>query len=76
MLSTLNSEDFVSLWELKSCNGLSIFGTFYDEVILFVDDLNETDKKGHSFLPKSYKYLFIAFHKECETIDGDYVMTF
>jgi len=70
MLSTLNSEEFVSLWELKSCSGLSIFGTFYDEVILFVD------KKGHSFLPKSYKHLFIAFHKECETIDGDYVITF
>jgi hypothetical protein len=32
-------------------------------------------KKGRSFLPKSCKYLFIAFHKECQTIDGNHVMT-
>jgi len=74
-LSTPNDEESVSLWELKSCSGLPIFYTFYDEVIPFADELNEADKKGSSFLPKSCKYLFITFHKECQTIDGDYVMT-
>ena len=62
-LSTPNGEEFISLWELKSCSGLPIFGTFYDEVIPSADELNEADKKGRSFLPKSCKYLFIAFHK-------------
>nr|XP_034931162.1 uncharacterized protein LOC118061724 [Populus alba] len=74
-LSTPNGEESISLWELKSCSGLPIFGTFYDEVIPSADELNEADKKGRSFLPKSCKYLFIAFHKECQTIDGDHVMT-
>ncbi|KAG6746313.1 hypothetical protein POTOM_050853 [Populus tomentosa] len=71
-LSTSNGEESISLWELKSCSSLPIFGTFYDEVIPSADELNEADKKGRSFLPKSYKYLFIAFHKECQTIDGDH----
>nr|TKS09069.1 uncharacterized protein D5086_0000097120 [Populus alba] len=75
MLSTPNGEESISLWELKSCSGLPIFGTFYDEVIPSADELNEADKKGRSFLSKSCKYLFIAFHKECQTIDGDHVMT-
>ncbi|KAG5222370.1 Plant mobile domain family [Salix suchowensis] len=74
-LSTPNGEESISLWELTSCSSLPIFGTFYDEVVPSADELNEADKKGHSFLPKSCKYLFIAFHKECQTIDGDHVMT-
>nr|TKR78490.1 hypothetical protein D5086_0000281960 [Populus alba] len=60
---------------LEYTPNLPIFGTFYDEVIPSTDELNEADKKGRSFLPKSYKYIFIAFHKECQTIDGDHVMT-
>ena len=40
-LSTPNGEEFISLWELKSCSGLPIFGTFYDEVIPSTDELNE-----------------------------------
>jgi hypothetical protein len=60
---------------LKSCNGLYIFSTFYDEVIPSPDELNEADKKGRFFLPNSYKYLFIVFDKEYETIDSDYIMT-
>jgi hypothetical protein len=74
-LSTLNGEESVSLWELKSCSGLPLFGTFYDEVIPFADELNEANKKGNYFLPKSCKYLFIAFHKKYETVYGDHVMT-
>ena len=74
-LSTPNGEGFVSLLELKSCSDLSIFGTFYDEVSPFANELNEADKKGRSFLLNSCNYLFISFHKECKTVDGDYVMT-
>jgi hypothetical protein len=76
MLSTSNGEEFLSLWKLKSCSDLFISDTFYDEVIPSTNELNESDKKGRSFLPKSCRYLYISFHKECETIDGDYVMTF
>jgi hypothetical protein len=60
---------------LKSCSGLPIFSTFYYEVTPSPDELNEADKKGYFFLPKNYKYLFISFDKEYETIDSDYVMT-
>jgi hypothetical protein len=35
----------MSLWELKSCSRLSIFGTFYDDAIPSADELNEADKK-------------------------------
>jgi hypothetical protein len=53
----------MSLWELKLSGSLSIFGTFYDKVIPSADELNEADKKGGSFLPKSCINLFISFHK-------------
>ncbi|KAG6736462.1 hypothetical protein POTOM_060765 [Populus tomentosa] len=55
MLSTPNGEGFLLLWELKSCSDLPIFSTFNDEAIPSADELNEADKKGCSFLPKSCK---------------------
>jgi hypothetical protein len=35
----------MSLWELKLSSSLSIFSTFYDEVIPSANELNEADKK-------------------------------
>jgi hypothetical protein len=74
-LSTPNGKESVSLYELKSYNSLPIFNTFYDEVILYVDEFNEADKKLCFFLSNSCKYLLITFHKEYENVRGDYVMT-
>lgn len=51
------------------------FSTFHDEVIPFADELIKVDKKKGYFLPKSCEYLFFVFCKECETVNGDYVIT-
>jgi len=76
MLSILSGEEFVSLWELKASIGLSIFSTFYDEVIPFAKNFNKANKKLGYFLLKSCKYLFTAFHEECMSINGYHVMNF
>jgi len=42
---------------------------------LLLMNLMKLIRKDVFFLPISYKYLFIAFDKEYETIDSDYIMT-
>jgi hypothetical protein len=42
--------------------------------LLLMNLLKLIKKKGY-FLPKSCEYLFFVFCKECETVNGDYVIT-
>lgn len=53
----------ISLWDIRVIGGLSINGTFYDEVVPSAKELAGFDKKDVPLLPSSCKYLFLAYHK-------------
>ena len=58
----------ISLWDLYRIAGLSISGSFYDEMVLSVEELsNDTTK---SSLPPSCRNLFLAYHRICSKTKG------
>ncbi|XP_050215878.1 uncharacterized protein LOC126666979 [Mercurialis annua] len=74
-LCTAKGEESISLWDLKMLGGLSIDGSFYDEVIPSANELNGIDRDGKPSLPISCKFLFLAFHKGCKKMGNHYEMT-
>ncbi|PIN10942.1 hypothetical protein CDL12_16458 [Handroanthus impetiginosus] len=61
-LHTAIGELSISLWDLRGLCKLSIRGDFYDDVIPSGKELLDVDANPSS-LPRSYKYLFLAYHR-------------
>lgn len=60
---------------LKENRHLSICDSLYDEVIHLVNEL-KGDQSGKVYLLRSYKYLFLVFHKNSHKIGNRYEMQF
>lgn len=59
-LHTPHGELSISLWDLRSLDGLPIDGAFYDEVVSSAKELLCVDDEGIHMLSPSCKFLFFA----------------
>ncbi|XP_071907750.1 uncharacterized protein [Coffea arabica] len=61
-LHTPVGELSITLWDLYRLDGLSIDGTFFDEVVPSARELLTRDKEGKPLLPESCRHLFSAYY--------------
>nr|XP_027066402.1 uncharacterized protein LOC113692228 isoform X1 [Coffea arabica] len=61
-LHTPVGELSITLWDLYRLGGLSIDGTFFDEVVPSAQELLTHDKEGKPLLPESCRYLFSTYY--------------
>ncbi|KAL0423412.1 UNVERIFIED_CONTAM: hypothetical protein Sradi_0876000 [Sesamum radiatum] len=59
----------ISLWDIRGLYGLPIRAEFYDEVVPFSKDLLG-DETCNSSIPRSCKYLLLAYHHLPKDSDG------
>ncbi|KAL6199496.1 hypothetical protein ACLB2K_029280 [Fragaria x ananassa] len=65
-LHTLRGKMPISLRDLTFLCGFPITGRFYDEVVPSIEEFSAKGKGGEPIIPKSCKFLFLAYHKLCK----------
>ena len=67
-LHTSIGEVSISLWDLYHIIGLSIIGSFYDEMVPSTEELSNDATK--SSFPPSFQNLFLTYHRICSETKG------
>ena len=63
----------ISLRDLTCICGLPVTGRFYDEVVPSIKEFLAKGKGGEPIIPKSCRFLFLAYHKLCKDDKGQKV---